>query len=89
MKVLLLYFLIISVITFTIAGYDKFLAHKQKRRIPENTLFLLAFIGGSIGLLTAMLIFRHKTAKTSFIIKFVGIILIQIIVVYLKMTDKI
>lgn len=89
MKVLLLYFLIISVITFTIAGYDKFLARKQKRRIPENTLFLLAFIGGSIGLLTAMLIFRHKTAKTSFIIKFVGIILIQIIVVYLKMTDKI
>lgn len=70
-------------------GYDKFLARKQKRRIPENTLFFLAFIGGTIGLLTAMLIFRHKTAKTSFIVKFAGIILIQIVVIYLKINHKI
>ncbi|WP_125718501.1 DUF1294 domain-containing protein [Flavobacterium ustbae] len=89
MKVLLLYFLIINVLEFTIAGYDKFLARKQKRRIPENTLFFLALIGGSIGLLTAMLLFKHKTAKTSFIVKFVGIILIQIVVIYLKITHKI
>ncbi|MFD1603216.1 DUF1294 domain-containing protein [Flavobacterium artemisiae] len=89
MKVLLLYFLIINVLEFIIAGYDKFLARKKKRRIPENTLFFLALIGGTIGLLTAMLIFRHKTAKTSFILKFVGIILIQIIVIYLKINHKI
>ncbi|MHC0444421.1 DUF1294 domain-containing protein [Flavobacterium sp. 3-218] len=89
MKVLLLYFLIINVLEFIIVGYDKFLARKQKRRIPENTLFFLALIGGTIGLLTAMLIFRHKTAKTSFIVKFVGIILIQIVLIYLKLTDKI
>lgn len=89
MKVLLLYFLIINVLEFVIAGYDKFLARKQKRRIPENTLFFLALIGGTIGLLTAMLIFRHKTAKTSFIVKFAGIILIQIVVIYLKISQKI
>lgn len=89
MKVLLLYFLIINVLEFIIAGYDKFLARKQKRRIPENTLFFLALIGGTIGLLTAMLIFRHKTAKTSFIIKFAGIFLIQIVVIYLKISHKI
>jgi uncharacterized membrane protein YsdA (DUF1294 family) len=62
---------------------------KNKRRIPENTLFFLEAVGGTIGLLLAMLFFRHKTSKTSFIVKFSGIFLIQIILVYLKFTNKI
>lgn len=89
MEVLLLYFLIINFAVFIIAGYDKYLATKNKRRIPENTLFLMAFLGGSIGLLLATLLFRHKTSKSSFIVKFCGIFLIQIMVVYLKLNDKI
>ncbi len=78
MEVLLLYFLFINVLVFIFAGYDKFQARKNKRRIPENTLFLMALIGGSPGLLTAMLLFRHKTSKTSFIVKFVLILVIQV-----------
>jgi uncharacterized membrane protein YsdA (DUF1294 family) len=88
MKILFLYFLIVSSLTFIIAGYDKYLALKHKYRIPENTLFTLAAIGGSIGLLLAMLIFRHKTSKASFIAKFSVIFLIQAVLVYLKLTDK-
>ncbi|CAD0003782.1 DUF1294 domain-containing protein [Flavobacterium salmonis] len=86
MKVLLLYFLIINFTVFIIAGYDKYQAQKNKRRIPENTLFSLAFFGGSIGLLLAMLLFRHKTSKSSFIVKFCGILGIQItlIIVFLN-----
>lgn len=89
MEILLLYFLFISIVVFILAGYDKYLARKNKRRIPENTLFFLEAIGGTIGLLFAMLLFRHKTSKTSFIVKFSGIFLIQIVLVYLKLTDKI
>lgn len=89
MEILLLYFLFINIFVFILAGYDKYLARKNKRRIPENTLFLLEAIGGTIGLLLAMLLFRHKTSKTSFIVKFFGIFLIQIILVYLKLTNKI
>lgn len=89
MEVLLLYFLIINFVVFIIAGYDKYLATKNKRRIPENTLFSMALLGGSVGLLFAMLLFRHKTSKSSFIVKFCGIFLIQIMVVYLKLNDKI
>ncbi|MCI9846111.1 DUF1294 domain-containing protein [Flavobacterium pectinovorum] len=89
MEVLLLYFLIINFTVFVIAGYDKYSAIKNKRRIPENTLFSMAFLGGSIGLLVAMLLFRHKTSKSSFFVKFSGIFLIQIVVVYLKLTHKI
>ncbi|WJS95762.1 DUF1294 domain-containing protein [Flavobacterium johnsoniae] len=89
MKVLLLYFLFINFITFLLTGYDKFQARRHRRRIPEFILFLLAFVGGTIGLLTGMFFFRHKTAKITFIMKFSYIILVQIVVIYLKMTQKI
>ncbi|MET0945746.1 MAG: DUF1294 domain-containing protein [Flavobacterium sp.] len=89
MEILLLYFLVISIFVFILAGYDKYLARKNKRRIPENTLFFLEAIGGTIGLLLAMLFFKHKTSKTSFIVKFSAIFLIQMLLVYLKITDKI
>ncbi|OXA84494.1 DUF1294 domain-containing protein [Flavobacterium hercynium] len=89
MNVLLLYFFLVNSMCFILAGYDKRMAIKRKRRIPENTLFTVAFVGGSIGLLTAMLLFTHKTSKTSFIVKFSMILLLQIALVYLKLTDKI
>ncbi|TDO83881.1 uncharacterized membrane protein YsdA (DUF1294 family) [Flavobacterium chryseum] len=89
MNILLLYFLIVNGLAFIIAGYDKYLALKHKYRIPENTLFTLAAVGSSIGLLLAMLLFTHKTSKASFIAKFSVIVLIQAVLVYLKLTDKI
>jgi uncharacterized membrane protein YsdA (DUF1294 family) len=89
MKILLIYFLIVNGFTFLITGYDKYLAVKNKRRIPEKMLFAFALFGGSAGLLLAMLIFKHKTSKSSFIVKFSAIFLIQIMVVYLKLSDKI
>ncbi|KAF2514087.1 DUF1294 domain-containing protein [Flavobacterium zhairuonense] len=89
MEIFLLYFLFINIIVFILAGYDKYQAKRNKRRIPENTLFLLEAIGGTLGLLTAMLIFRHKTSKTSFIVKFLIIFLIQAVLIYLKLSHKI
>ncbi|MHC0439581.1 DUF1294 domain-containing protein [Flavobacterium sp. 3-210] len=89
MEIFLLYFLFINIIVFILAGYDKHQARKNKRRIPENTLFFLQLIGGTPGLLTAMFIFRHKTSKTSFIVKFSFIFLIQAILIYLYLTNKI
>jgi uncharacterized membrane protein YsdA (DUF1294 family) len=89
MEILLLYFLFISLVVFILAGYDKYLAKKNKRRIPENTLFFLEAIGGTLGLLTAMLFFKHKTNKLSFIVKFSVIFLIQVVLIYLILRDKI
>ncbi|MDQ6469947.1 DUF1294 domain-containing protein [Flavobacterium sp. LHD-80] len=89
MEIFLLYFLFINIIVFILAGYDKYQARKNKRRIPENTLFFLQLIGGTPGLLTAMFFFRHKTSKTSFIIKFLIIFLIQAFLIYLKLSSKI
>ena len=89
MKVLFAYFLIVNSLTFVIAGYDKYLAVKHKHRIPENTLFLLAAVGGSLGLLLAMFLFKHKTSKTSFILKFSGIFLVQVVILVWILNYKI
>lgn len=88
MKVLLLYFLFINVLVFIFAGYDKSQARKNNRRIPEKTLFLMALTGGSPGLLTAMLLFKHKTSKTSFIVKFTLILAVQIALIITFYTYK-
>lgn len=74
--------LIINLVTFIIFGWDKRLAMKHKRRISENTLLGLTFIGGTLGAISSMLIFRHKISKKSFLLKLGGIILIQAIGIY-------
>ena len=57
-----------NVIAFFAAWSDKRRAVKRRRRIRERTLFILAFLGGSVGLYAAMLLFRHKTKHPSFMI---------------------
>ena len=88
MNILILYLLVINFTAFIFAGYDKHLAVKHKWRISENTLFALAAFGGSVGLLLAMVIFRHKISKPSFVIKFSAIVFIQILILILKFVDS-
>lgn len=63
---LLLWFLIINVISYLVMADDKRRARQRRDRIPERTLFLLAAIGGSLGVLMAMNVKRHKTKHASF-----------------------
>lgn len=58
---------------------DKRKAKKNKRRIPEKTLFILVMLGGGIGGIAGMYTFRHKTKKTRFVIGFPLILIIEII----------
>ncbi len=76
------YFLFTTLITFTAFAADKRLAVKHKRRISETILLTLVLIGGSLGAITAMSFFRHKTSKKSFIFKAVLIFGLQIVVLY-------
>lgn len=63
---LLLYLGIMNLITFISYGLDKYYARKNRWRIPERRLILLAAAGGSAGALIGMRLFRHKTAKWKF-----------------------
>ncbi|PQA94039.1 hypothetical protein B0A69_10655 [Chryseobacterium shigense] len=74
--------LIINLFTFVIFGWDKRLSIQHKRRISETTLLGLAGIGGTGGALLGMLIFRHKVAKKSFLLKYVGVVLVQVFLIY-------
>ena len=84
MAVILIYFLAINILGFTIICYDKKMAAANKFRIPEKNLLVIVFFGGLIGSGLAMVIFRHKTSKKSYLSKFFGIIFIQILVMFLS-----
>ena len=51
----------INLVTFAVYGIDKRRARRGAWRVPEKTLFLLPLLGGSIGALLGMRVFRHKT----------------------------
>ncbi|WP_083582414.1 DUF1294 domain-containing protein [Chryseobacterium limigenitum] len=74
--------LTINLLSFIVFGLDKRKSVKHQRRISENTLLSLTFLGGTIGSLLGMLIFRHKVSKKSFLLKFGFVFLIQIILIY-------
>ena len=78
LKILLLYLLVVNTLLFVLMGLDKGFAKKNKRRVPERTLFLLCLVGGSIGGLAGMYAFRHKTKHWSFRLGFPLILLVQI-----------
>ena len=57
---------ILKVITFFLYGIDKWKAKKDRWRIPESTLLLLALLGGSIGAWLGMKTWHHKTMHKKF-----------------------
>ena len=75
---ILIYILIINVITFFMMWFDKHEAKIGDWRVPERTLFLLVLLGGGIGGIAGMYVFRHKTRKWYFKIGFPAILIMQI-----------
>lgn len=81
------YLIAINIIAFFIYGIDKWKAKKNRWRIPEKTLLLLAAIGGSIGSWAGMMIWRHKTKHLKFTIGVPLIFILQfalLIYIYIK-----
>lgn len=63
-------YLAVSLIAFAAYAWDKSTARNQQWRTPENTLHLLALLGGWPGALIAQQRLRHKTKKMSFLVVF-------------------
>lgn len=75
---LLIYLLLINLVAFLTFGADKRRAKRDKWRVRERTLFLLAIIGGSVGALLGMYVFHHKTKHWYFCVGMPAILLLQI-----------
>ncbi len=67
----------INVVTFAVYGIDKRRARRGAWRVPEKTLFLLPLLGGSLGALLGMRVFRHKTKHWYFVWGIPAILLVQ------------
>ena len=76
--VLFLYALVVNLIAFCMMGIDKRKARRKAFRIPESTLFIMALIGGSIGAIAGMYLFRHKTRHLKFSLGLPLILAVQI-----------
>ena len=77
-RIVLFYLLAANLLTFVTYGIDKYKARHKKWRIPEATLLLLAALGGSIGALLAMRVFRHKTQHKKFRYGVPALLLVQL-----------
>ena len=61
-----LYLLAANLTAFCLMGRDKRRARKGAWRISEKTLFLAAVLGGALGGVLGMKVFRHKTRHPKF-----------------------
>ncbi len=65
-KFLIIYYLVISFITYIAFAVDKRAARRGNWRTPEQTLHLLSLLGGWPGALLGQHYLRHKSQKLSF-----------------------
>ena len=82
-NLLVSYLLAINLVTFALTGYDKGAAGTTALRVPEFVLHVLSVLGGSIGLMFGMGVFRHKTRKGSFKYALLATLALQLFVIRL------
>ncbi len=78
-KNILIYLLVINLMAFCAMWWDKRRAEHGEWRISEAGLFTLVLLGGGIGGIAGMYLFRHKTKKLKFTIGFPTILITEIV----------
>ena len=82
-QLLALYLVCVNLCAFLLMGIDKRRAKKDRFRIPERTLFLPVVLGGGLGGIVGMKLFRHKTKHRYFHFGFPAIFLTEFILLAL------
>lgn len=77
----IIYIIAVNLTGFFIMGIDKRRARRGGWRIREKTLFMIALLFGSVGILAGMYVFRHKTKHLSFSIGIPAVIVLQLLVI--------
>lgn len=87
MKYLFIYLALVNALSFLLMLIDKIKAKKKMWRIPERVLLGVSAIGGSVGGLLGMQVFRHKTKHLRFAIGIPVMLAVHIVlavVLYIK-----
>lgn len=82
-KIFVAYLLFIQIIAIAVTVSDKKRSIKRKRRISENSLMLVAILGGSVSMYITMIFLRHKTKHNKFMLGLPLITVVQIFLLYL------
>ena len=82
-SVFIFYFALVNFLGFYAMYSDKMRAKKRAYRIPESTFFAIAIIGGGIGCIIGMYLFRHKTKHLMFVLGLPLILILQIVGIFL------
>lgn len=77
--ILLVYLVSVNVLGLVFMYTDKQKARRNRWRIPEATLLWTAALGGSLGSLLGMYLFRHKTRHLKFTLGVPAILALQIL----------
>jgi uncharacterized membrane protein YsdA (DUF1294 family) len=65
-----IWFAALNSAAFIMFGWDKWRSSRAGGRVSESSLVLLGALGGWPGGLLGMILFRHKTAKLTFQLKY-------------------
>ncbi|OWK99546.1 hypothetical protein AP75_00965 [Kaistella haifensis DSM 19056] len=65
-----IYLLSLTIMSFLIFATDKFQAKNSRMRIPENTLLVVTFLGGSIGSILTCYFFAIRLPNGVFFLRF-------------------
>ena len=87
-RYIIIYIIGINIITFFAFLIDKINAIEKRSRIRIVTLLGFAFLGGSVGAIVSMYLFRHKTQKDYFAVGVPLIMLMQFIVIWFLIFGK-
>ncbi|HEX2927004.1 MAG TPA: DUF1294 domain-containing protein [Ruminiclostridium sp.] len=81
-KYIIFILILLNIFGFVLVSLDKYKAKNKLWRIPERSFFLLSILGGSVGVYTGLLTFKHKTRHWYFMTIIPLIIIAQLVFLY-------
>ncbi len=76
--IFIIYLAFIVFLSVVVTVVDKKASIRHHRRVPEKTLFTIAWLGGALPMFLTMMIVRHKTRHRRFMIGLPAIFLFQL-----------